>query len=88
MIAGMPLPTAWLRMSVEVAGEHYQSSCLTEIVKNLQNISRICGFSPEDGIYIMQEDHIKHTTTVTYYAQKKIPEKNGQNSCGGLPDVF
>jgi hypothetical protein len=66
-----------LKMSVVVGGAPCPSSCLTEIVGNLQNISKLCGLSPVDGTYIMQDDRIRHITTVTFYAVKKIPEKNG-----------
>ena len=66
-----------LRMSVEVGEEHSLSLCQTQIEKTLQNILEQCGLSPVAVTFTMQDGHIKPTTTVTFFAQKKIHEKNG-----------
>jgi hypothetical protein len=73
--------THWLtgswRMYVEVDGEASLSSCRTLIEQSLQSTLRKCGFSPEAVTCTMQAVPIKRTTTATYSARKKTPEKNG-----------
>jgi hypothetical protein len=66
-----------LMMYVEPEEERLLHSCLQVIGKTLQNILSRCDSSQEVVISIMQADLIVPTTTVTFYVQKKTPEKNG-----------
>lgn len=74
---GINLRTDSLKMSVELGGALNTPSCLKVIEENWPSILNKCGFSPEDVTCITLGGHTKPITIVTFYAQKKTPEKNG-----------
>jgi hypothetical protein len=78
MIHGIALPTGLLKMSVALDGEQIEHYYRQPTWVNFRNILKQCGFSPEDVIYIMQDEPQSFTITATFSEQKKIPEKNGQ----------
>jgi hypothetical protein len=76
-IAGTHLPTGLWKMSVELDQEPIEHFYPKPIWVNLRSILKLCGFSPEDVIYIMQDEQQSFTITVISSEQKKIPEKSG-----------
>jgi hypothetical protein len=74
---GMRSLTGSLRMSVEPGGEPFLRLCQNQIVENLQNTLKLCGFSPVDVTFITQDGHTKPIIIATFCVQKKTPEKNG-----------
>ena len=74
---GKSLLRGSLTMSVVHGEEQLLLSCLTEIENSLRSILNENNFSPVVATYITQDDHIKPTTTVTFFAQRKTPGKSG-----------
>jgi len=75
-IHGILSQSAWWRVSV--AGSMGFSYSEMEIFNNLKNILNNRSSYRVEDISIMLEDPRGSIITVTYSAQKKIPEKSGQ----------
>lgn len=77
MIHGTPLPNVLLKMSVVLDGEANLDYLAKMIADNLRNTLKSKSFCRVDVTCTTLDDQPNSTTIVTYYEQKKIPEKNG-----------
>jgi hypothetical protein len=76
-ILGMLLQIDLSKTFAELAGERIVLSLVRAIEHSLQSILKSLNLSQVDVISTMLDDLTKPITTVTFYAQKKIPEKSG-----------
>jgi hypothetical protein len=76
-ILGMLLQIVLSKTFVEVVGERIVFSLVRAIEHSLHSILKSLNLSQVDVISTMLDDLTKPITTVTFFAQKKTPEKSG-----------